>query len=65
MKCKSCAGSGEDFNEGDPCCDCGGSGDADLPGPFAGKSLALEAANQYVAQKMKAFYEAFPLRCDK
>ena len=29
--CRTCSGTGEDFNEGDPCHDCGGSGG--LPAP--------------------------------
>lgn len=58
-RCTACAGTGEDFNEGDPCNVCGGSGNSLKPGHMAGRSHAMEYMRQQVAHDMEGFYRAF------
>lgn len=65
MKCTSCAGSGEDFNEGDTCFYCGGSGDLSDKGPMAGKSVAFAYLQKCVARDMENFYKAFSMHSDE
>jgi DnaJ-class molecular chaperone len=59
-QCNSCAGTGEDFNEGDPCNKCNNTGVVNST-VTSQQSIVQQYMQQEVAKEMSTFYKNFPL----